>query len=43
LPTTAQPAGVDRLHGDAYGVLLEYSIEQLTCAAASRLDAGMVG
>jgi len=24
-------------------VLLEYSIEQLTCAAASRLDAGMVG
>jgi hypothetical protein len=27
----------------AIPVLLEYSIEQLTCAAASRLDAGMVG
>ena len=24
-------------------VPLEYSIEQLTCAVASRLDAGMVG
>jgi len=29
--------------GTGNPVPLEYSIEQLTCAVASRLDAGMVG
>ena len=35
--------GLDVLISLPKPVPLEYSIEQLTCAVASRLDAGMVG
>jgi hypothetical protein len=41
--TGTVPLAVELIEGHGAGVPLEYSIEWLTCAVASRLDAVMVG